>query len=67
MKEHFGLGFLVLFLIAGSAVTGATMVAARYSSMQYDAGMIAGEWKGRAETYQGIMDQQVRTMKALTK
>lgn len=33
----------------------------------YAAGLTAGEWKGKAETYQSIMDNQVATMKALGK
>ncbi len=63
MKDLLMLSVIILFLIAGAI----GVLAIRYASLQYDSGMIAGEWKGRAETYQGIMDQQVRTMKALSK
>lgn len=48
-------------------LSGATSASVGYqlSNIQYQRGLEAGEWKGKAETYQGIMDQQVRTMEAL--
>lgn len=61
MKYYIGI-ICVLVLLCGAA---SASLGYQLSNIQYQRGLEAGEWKGKAETYQGIMDQQVRTMEAL--